>query len=263
MTKPSRSLALAVAGMIATATSGHAQQLRSWDQYCSVGSDPLCSSIRVGLMPTGGNTLVNVFAQNLEGTLGNTPWVLYNIFIRDLQGVGPETHGSNPGATEFGSANFLVTNGPDSPYCAGNDCTPRLGFIEWDVTAQDNGLFDVGSRTNPLPFSPLGITGCDAPSQPAYTPSGYWGPGYFQTCGGHSWIDFNFTLNGNWQFTDQTSVDLVTYDGASFDNCTFGKNCLQVTSTPEPASLTLMATGFMGVLAARRRRRAKVESTSV
>jgi hypothetical protein len=254
-------LGLVVAWTIAAAPAAEAQQSLSWDNYCTVSGSLLCSSIQLNLTPDAGGTDFSIMLRNLEGSLGTTPWSLYNVAFNGLETTVPLSLVATPTfqAVLSGSADYLVT--ADAATCASNlklgGCPgPNWGNVEWDWT----GAGQVGSHIDNLP-KPFGIVGCDAPVQPDPSTS-YWGGGYFQTCG-DGWVDFNFTLPGSWMFDAASTVSIVTYDGANFSNCTFDQTCLEtssMTATPEPATIGLLATGLFAVggLTQRRRRRKRL-----
>jgi hypothetical protein len=235
----------------------------NWDNYCTTGSSILCSSIQLGLTPDAGSTAFSIRLRNLEGYLGTTPWALNNVTF-DL-GTTMAGGFSTPTyqASLSGTGAYLVTADPAT--CAtdvrlGGCPGPDWGDVEWDWRGSGFGspTGQVGSHIDELP-KPLGIVGCDAPPQPSPTNS-YWGGGYFQTCG-DGWVDFNFTLPGTWMFDEQSKVTILAYDGATFSDCTLDQSCFQqqVTATPEPVTMSLVATGLFAMVgsAGVRRRRAR------
>ena len=64
------------------ASPAAAQQSLAWDNYCTVGYNPLCSSIELNLTPDSTGTSVGLRMRNLEGTLGDTPWSMYLRHVR-------------------------------------------------------------------------------------------------------------------------------------------------------------------------------------
>lgn len=245
------------------ATDAGAQQKAEWDNYCTLGLNPLCSSIELTLTPDDGWTDFSISLRNLEGTLGSTAWALYNVSF--ILGTSMSAGGAFPEfqATFSGTGDYLVTASPEecAAYIRLNDCDTRTwGRVEWDWFGANEGSTtgEIGSHIDNLP-QPFGVIGCNAPPQP----DGYWGGGYFQTCG-NGWVNFNFTIPGDWTVTPETKVSIVTWDGANMGNCVFGETCIQtLTSTPEPSTVTLLATGLFAVaIVGHRRRRRKSPATA-
>lgn len=247
---------LVVAWTMVAAPAAVAQQQLSWQNYCTVTGTLLCSSIQLNLTPDAGGTDFSILLRNLEGSLGITPWSLYNVSFDLTTTMGPGFATPTFDAALSGSAGYVVTADPASCVVIGGCPGPGWGNMEWDWVG-GSGL--VGSHKDQLP-NPFGIVGCDATAQPPSS-SGYMGAGYFQTCG-DGWIGFNFTLPGAWMFDANSTVTLSTYDGTDFGSCTFDQTCMatsSMTATPEPATAGLLATGLLAIggAAALRRRRGR------
>src|SRR5437868_4917952 len=143
---------LVVAWTMAAATAAAAQQQLSWQNYCTVGGSQLCSSIQLNLTPDAGGTDFSILLRNLEGSLGTTPWSLYNVTFNGLQTNLPSSLVATPTfhAALSGSADYLVTADPAT--CATNlrlgGCPgPGWGNVEWDWI----GAGQVGSHIDNLP----------------------------------------------------------------------------------------------------------------
>jgi hypothetical protein len=266
MRVPIGTFALAATCAVIAIPDAGAQQQLSWNNYCTLGANALCSSIQLDLTPDGGGTDFEIRLQNLEGMFGNTPWALYNVTFDLATNLMGGAATPTQQATLSGNSGFLVTatSGECATHPELGDCTDTgWGGVEWDSFGAQSGstIGRVASTSDNLP-RPFGIIGCDAPSQPAID-NQYWGGGYFRTCG-DGWVNFDFTLPGQWMFTDESQVSITTFDGQNFGSCVFDQTCVQnLTATPEPTTVTLLATGLFAVAIVGERRRRRKSSTTV
>ena len=246
--------ALAAVTMIAGFAHRGDAQLRTWDDYCTTGSLKMCLSVDLSLNTVliNGNpfTLATVTLQNLEGSLGSTPWGIDGVTFGGLAPVVP----MSPGVHAFPLS---------SPTFEGNaqnhGVPPQMlnGFWLWIILQNNTLLFDRETQTGDGGF-PIG--GCDP-----LTPNPEFGPnhseiGYFSTCGDAA-IQYNVLLP-QVTFTDATSLSLtgfVDQPTQSF-SCTFNVDCVQV--TPEPSTFALVGGGLVAVAAFERRRRRRRRSST-
>jgi PEP-CTERM motif-containing protein len=254
-----RSLGVALGIAAFGAGSARAQQQMDWDSYCTIGTQQLCFSISLGLTPVAGGTAFDIMLRNLQGTVGATPFAMWNVdFWNFMVDPGPPVFAvPTRFASLQGTAGYLVTANPASPACQVQGGCPNgnWGMSEWDWSKQNTTGNVQQSFSGPQPYA---IVGCNAPSGPASTTVGF-----YQTCGNGA-IGFSFTLPGSWAWS---SASALSFSYAT-DNTYPGSGCIAVggqpgplsgcipaTSTPEPATLTLMATGLAGVAGFARRRR--------
>jgi len=240
-----------------------AQQALSWDDYCTVGSLQFCASVNLILTPfttsTGKDeTEMTVQMQNLEGTVGTTPWALQGpSFGLTATNGFYSTEGQWTTATMSGSAGFLTPN-PNTYDCAHYGC-PNAGWgaVQWAWWVPNTDPQNAATspmfleNENPL-VQPYDVVGCAAPSVSSPL------EGYFQTCGDGWWAS-SIALPGTWTF-DQSSYmawsGFSDHGGASCN--TLQGTCAEV--TPEPETIVLLGTGLLGLgsAALRRRRRSMV-----
>jgi len=255
-----RYVAVALATLVLGPTRASAQQQFNWDQLCTLGTQQLCFSVNLGIIPGIGGTAFDITLRNLEGTLGTTPFAMWDVSFWNLAtDLGDGFAVPTRQATLNGTAGFVVTD-PNSPVCLNVGCPNAFwGDTEWDWLV-NSGRGTLQETIDALP-KPVAIVGCDVPQ--AFNQA----LGYFQTCGNGS-ISYSFVLPGIWSFDGQSSATFAyrTAEISPGSGCVAVTNtardiangCLPVTSTPEPATLALMATGLFSVagLARRRRRRA-------
>jgi hypothetical protein len=251
-------------------TAANAQQQLAWNNYCTNTGNLLCSSVQLDLTPDGTWTDWTIRLRNLEGSLGTTPYAMFNMFFTGLsfddtgvdltQPTNVPKYSSQDRATLADGADMVVT--ADAATCLawqaflGGCPGPSWGVVEWDrdpfFASPPRGGFS--SHIDDLP-RPFGIVGCDVPAQPDPSTS-YWGAGYFQTCN-QGWVIFQFAVAGSWTFDahSRASVTLWDADTKSLTSCVFGQTCVPTTATPEPGTLSLALTGLVAAVGIGRRTR--------
>jgi hypothetical protein len=236
-------------------------QTRSWDNYCTLGTFQACMSIEVSLVPVqwqpndpfpglfNNLTAVTVSMRNLQGTLGtNEVWGLQGFSISHLlpdpaPHFSPITTGITPGFV--GTAQDV--NVPAS----------LVGGL-WDYGYGSGGFIN---RSTQIGDGAYAIAGCSA-LPPDVGGLYHFEVGYFSTCG-DGWVTYSWLMQPV-EFSDATVVRMTGYhlsaEGAvQTIGCTLGVDC--VSTTPEPATILLTATGLIG-LAACGLRRSRIRQTS-
>jgi hypothetical protein len=241
--------------VLVAAPRASAQQTLSWQNFCITGGLHTCASVGLQLTPSAGGTDFTIRARNLEGTLGTTPWAMFDLSFQNLATNANFTAFPMRQGTLNGTADFEVSWTPAQCNAVfGTNCpTPSWGQGEWDVfsdSARGSTSWTIDASPNPY-----AVIGCD-PVLQSGSPSP--AAGYFSTCGAGT-VEFNFTLPGDWSFDASSRVTLAGWtDAGGSTSCVFDTTCQQVTTTPEPATLTLIATGLIGAGLARRRKQRAV-----
>ena len=271
MAHRTRYVAVALAMLVLSTTGAGAQQQLDWSR-CTISAQALCFEISLGLsqtqyQPGVAGTAFDISLRNLEGTIGTTPFSMWDFnfsLATDWSGTYTERF---PFATFSGTAGFVVTADPDGDICqkAYFGCPDQYwGMEEWDALTPSNpngrGLVEQpGPVFGARPYS---IIGCDVPQDPGDA-IGY-SLGYFQTCGDGS-VGFSFVLPGVWAFDDKSGVEIGYRRAVSTPSSgciavtqnQLNSGCLPTTAAPEPATLTLMATGLFSIAGFARTRRTR------
>ena len=201
-------------------------------QACSQGALADCalvrSSIQLGIGP-GGTNLFEIALQNLGSQ--STPSLATSIyFLAFLTG--------EPAATPGTEVNALAT-----PTAEGGAKVSDAS--DWIVFESGDAIFLSALGNN-------GVGGCAASS-----PVGGFGQ-MGQTCGPNDFITFSFFTTRTFDLNALTLADMEFVgiaNGNPADSCNDSTPC-KITSTPEPATMLLVCTGFVGIAGIRRRRRA-------
>ena len=245
MNAPRLRLVLAAASMSITWSLVASAQTRSWDNYCTAGSFQACMSVEVSFVsvPTPFNvllstsTLATVSIRNLQGTLGtNEAWGFKGFSIQHLE---PDPAPFVLPVSTFITPTFLGT--------AQNVNAPNGGAGIWDKGYQGSGFIN---RSVLLDDGAYPIAGCAALTPDSAPIPGRYDlePGYFSTCG-DGWVVYSFLMPPV-EWSDATTVTMNGYHLSAAGTvegfgCTFDVSC--VSTTPEPATIVLVATGLIGL----------------
>jgi hypothetical protein len=260
MNAPRLRLVLAAASMSMAWSLVASAQTRSWDNYCTLGTFQACMSVEVSLVsvPTPFNvllptsTVATVSIRNLQGTLGtNEAWGFKGFSIQQLQ-PDPAPPFPLPLST-FITPTFVGTGqNVNAPHTAGiwdNGSSGSNGFINRSLLL-DDGAYPIAGCAALTPES--------APIPGRYDLE----QGYFSTCG-DGWVVYSFLMPPV-QWSEATTVTMSGYHLSAAGTvegfgCTFDVSC--VSTTPEPATIVLVATGLIGLAGFRWRRSRATRTT--
>lgn len=257
MNAPRLRVVLAAASMSVAWPLVVSAQTRAWDNYCTQGTFQACMSVDVSLLlvpgPPGGFldsvTAVTVSIRNLQGTLGtNEAWGFQGLLIRNLLPhpvlpFTPITRGTTP--------SFLGT---------GQDVNVPTNFLSglWDY---GSGVIGFINRSTQIGDGAYPIAGCSALA-PDVAGLFHYERGYFSTCG-DGWVVYSWLMPPV-LWGDATTVSMSGYhlsDAGAVQTigCQFDVSC--VSTTPEPATIVLVATGLIGLGAIGWRRSRATQTT--
>jgi len=236
MIKAGKFIALVGALALAAPSAAHADGFKSY-KVCGGGNFATCAAVSITVV--GSDVSVRVW---------------------NLSGNTAATYGTNtPAGTVFNGIGFYNTGGASAvlgtlnmtgPYRAGDN--PQ----SWKLRNNGNLNFNVdfGTRPNGFANGNNGLaSGCAAAGQVSAGIDVYENPCSGNLSNTNNWVTFSFKVSGTW---DPASSDIIirglntstgvatecftgTSPGGTPANCT--------TVTPEPVSMTLLATGLAGM----------------
>lgn len=182
--------------------------------------------------------------------------------------------GSNPGAIINGIGFFNVpsaVNAVNGSLSVSGPARPGDTPGSWSLRNNVNNVFTVDYATATSRATGGIASGCATSGQlPGTPPNLYQNPCNGNTGNNANWVTFNFQITGGSWDPTTSDISVRSFDGVqgTGSECWTGTNpaglaspCPDVTATPEPVTMTLLATGLAGMGGAgffRRRRNKNV-----
>jgi hypothetical protein len=237
---------IAVVAMLASAVlaaPAHAIP-KSWTNICGGNLPGLTTCASITLEVVG--TQVTLRIKNLSGTLGSfenfvfTSIDLYNVPSSVNAVEGTVSNMTGPYRTANSSTPppwWKVKNVPGAGGVLGLDFSAGVNGNDGAIASSCGTTLPGGS--NDLWMTPTcGSAAVTDPRAPAHPDFG--------------WTVLTFSVNSFWDISN-TELQIHAQSNEGSTKCTTGVDCMP--TTPEPATMALMATGLAGLAAARRRRR--------
>lgn len=211
----------------------------------------------------GGNTFQTCAAVQISVVGNHVTMHVWNL-SQNMTATYGQAAGTRGGSILDGISFFNIPSGVhvDTGSLLVNGSTNSQG---WGLKNYGNVAFALDTRnTSHLPMGGLSsgctLTNAGSPSTLSNPCSGLSGSG---------WVTFDFQITGGSWNPGVSDISLRSYDAASGEtseywtgNTPFGNPSTSVTVTPEPVTMTLLATGLSGIGGAgifRRRRTRKIE----
>lgn len=230
-----------MAGLSLAATPAYANGAQSW-RVCGGTSFMTCSAVEVSVV--GQNVTVRV----------------WNLAMNQAGAYGQQSHGSVIVGLAFYNlppgvqvdANSLQVSGPGY----------QAAQAGWQLRSYGDVGFAIDGR-GPGRTIQAGIaSGCDPVGSTLNLMTSPCSP---SLQGGANWVTFNFTVTGHWA-PSGSELDVLSWDSRTGEDSELwtgpipnGQPGIATTVTPEPVSMTLLATGLAGLGGAgliRRRKKA-------